>query len=159
MMMNVKVNIVMAMLAAIIVIAGIGAADMIRRVIVQSEPVIEWHGVEVVTQYVQPGGVLEIVYTATVNRVCPADIRGFLVAEDGSVPVRYPTIAGGYTLPSDEPVRIKVSVTVPRTANAGLKPLHDGPYIYRSIATRYCADGVETDTAIPDAPFMLDVPE
>jgi hypothetical protein len=118
---------------------------------------IEWQGVEVMTQKVHTGGTLTIEYTAVINKQCPADLRGFIVAADDTVPVRFPVVAGGYSKPSESPVKIRVSVTVPKQSDPGLAPLRSGPHVYRTLATRYCPDGVEEDAAIPDAPFMLEV--
>jgi hypothetical protein len=146
-----------ATLALIAFFAFLPFLETIMRGIDRHTSAIEWHGVEVVTKTVRPGDFLEIVYGATVNKQCPADLRGFLVAEDGTVPVRYPVVAGGYSRPSDEPVEIRVRVKVPETADPGLAPLHDGEYIYRTLATRYCPDGVQDDTGIPDARFNLEV--
>jgi len=33
-----------------------------------------------------------------------------------------------------------------------------GPYTYRTLATRYCPDGVEEDNEIPEAHFVLKGP-
>jgi hypothetical protein len=151
----VKLNIVMALLALVIVMVAASLIDLVRREIETSRPAIEWHGVRVLTETVRPGGTLEMIYSATVHRTCPADVRGFLVAEDGSAPVRFPTLSGGYSLPSDGPTDIRVAVRIPPAADPGLKPLETGRHVYRTVATRYCSQGVEQDTAIPDAPFML----
>jgi hypothetical protein len=152
-------HLVPAMLALLIFMVGLAISE---RALVWWQgfgPAIEWHGVEVITETVQPGGVLEMVYTAEVHRSCPADIRSFLVAPDGTVPVRYPTVAGGYSRPSDGPVQIRVSVTIPTAADTGLAPFNSGIYVYRTNVTRYCPGGVEDDAAVPDAPFRLEVPE
>lgn len=152
-----KQHVFAAMLALIAVFAFLPFVESVFRGIARQTSAIEWHGVEVVTKTVRPGDFLEIVYGATVNKQCPADLRGFLVADDGTVPVRYPVVAGGYSRPSDEPVEIRVRVKVPETADPGLAPLHTGEYIYRTLATRYCPDGVQDDNGVPDARFNLEV--
>jgi hypothetical protein len=131
--------------------------ESIMRVQSRAQAAIEWHGVEVVTEVVKPGGTLELVYSATINKQCPSDLRGFFVAEDGTVPVRFPTVAGGYARPSVEPVEIRVKLAVPEKADPGLAPFVSGEYTYRAVATRYCPDGVEDDAGIPDATFQLEV--
>jgi hypothetical protein len=148
---------VAALLALIAFFTSLPFLETVFRGIDRQTSAIEWHGVEVVTKTVRPGDFLEIVYGATVNKQCPADLRGFLVADDGTVPVRYPVVAGGYSRPSDEPVEIRVRIKVPETADPGLAPLHDGEYIYRTLATRYCPDGVEEDSGVPDARFNLEM--
>jgi hypothetical protein len=148
---------VAAMLALIVFFTSLPFVEAVLRGVDRQTSAIEWHGVEVVTKTVRPGDFLEIVYGATVNKQCPADLRGFLVADDGTVPVRYPIVAGGYSRPSDEPVEIRVRIKIPQTADPGLAPLHDGEYIYRTLATRYCPDGVEEDIVVPDARFNLEV--
>lgn len=120
---------------------------------------IEWRGVIVHTPVVRPGGTLKLTYTAIVNRSCPADLRGFIVAPNGTYPVRFPVIRGGYTPPSDgELVEIPVEVQIPATSDSGLPPFVSGPHIYRTAATRYCPYGFEDDWNVPDAEFMLEVP-
>ena len=152
-----SLNLIPALLGLILFAVLLTAGEQVRRWIVTSGPAIEWQGVEVMTQTVRPGGQLEMIYTAIVHRACPADLRSFIVSQDGSVPVRYPVVAGGYSKPSDDPVQIRVAVTIPRTSDAGLARLKSGPHVYRTMATRYCPDGVEEDTAVPDAPFMMEV--
>jgi hypothetical protein len=147
-----------ALLALLVFFTSLPFLETVVRGIDRQTLAIEWHGVEVVTKTVRPGDFLEVVYGATVNKQCPADLRGFLVAEDGTVPVRYPIVAGGYSKPSADPVEIRVKVKVPETADPGLAPLHTGEYIYRTLATRYCPDGVEEDIGVPDARFNLEVP-
>jgi hypothetical protein len=148
---------VAAMLALIAFFTSLPFIETVLRGVDRQTSAIEWHGVEVVTKTVRPGDFLEIVYSATVNKQCPADLRGFLVADDGTVPVRYPVVAGGYSRPSDGPVEIRVKIKIPETADPGLAPLHDGEYIYRTLAARYCPGGVEEDGGIPDVRFNLKV--
>jgi hypothetical protein len=119
---------------------------------------IDWLGVKVLTPVVRPGGILRITYTAVVHRQCPSDLRTFIVAPNGALPVRFPTVRGGYTPPSDGPVDILVEVQIPTSADPGLAPFTSGPHVYRTVATRYCAHGFEDDVAIPDARFLLEVP-
>jgi hypothetical protein len=52
-------------------------------------------------------------------------------------------------------MRINVTITVPTVSDRGLVGLKSGPHVYRTLAVRYCADGVEQDSAVPDAPFNL----
>jgi hypothetical protein len=152
-------NFIPALLACVVVFTIIPFGESLMRVYSYTQSAIEWHGVEVVTKTVKPGGILELVYTLTVHRQCPADLRGFIVAPDNTVPIRMPIVAGGYVAPSDDPVRLPVKIFIPQASDAGLAPLKSGPHIYRSTATRYCHDGVEQDSNIPDAPFMLEVPQ
>lgn len=137
---------------------AVNSSDVISKWWHGYGPAVEWLGVEVLSERVRPGGAIDIVYTAIVHRQCPADLRGFIVAEDGSVPVRFPTISGGYARPSEEPVKIRVSIAMPFHSDNGLTPLNSGPHIYRTLATRYCPNGVEYDNAVPDAKFLLEVP-
>jgi hypothetical protein len=123
----------------------------------RSQPAITWHGVEVVNDVVRPGGLLEVIYSLTVHKQCPADLRGFIVAPDGSVPIRLPTLAGGYAQPSESIVKVRVKLPVPLQSDPGLAPLQSGQHTYRTIATRYCPEGVEQDNNIPDATFSLEV--
>jgi hypothetical protein len=148
-----------ATLALLVFLTTWPVVESVIRGVERSQSAIEWHGVEVVTKTVRPGDNLEIVYHATVNKQCPADLRGFLVAPDGAVPVRYPVVAGGYSKPSDLPVEVRVKVKVPETSDPGLAALVSGEYIYRTLATRYCPDGVEEDHEVPDARFKLEVPD
>lgn len=119
---------------------------------------IEWVGVTVHTPVVKPGETLRITYRAIVHRSCPADLRGFVIAPDGTFPVRFPTVRGGYTQPSESETDIPVSIPIPPMADPGLEPLRSGPHIYRTVATRYCPYGFEEDYQIPDARFQLEVP-
>ena len=146
-------------LAMILFVISLNSLDQITRWFDRGTPAISWQGVEVVSEIVHPGGTLTVEYTAVINKQCPSDLRGFLVAPDDTVPVRYPVVAGGYSKPSQEPRKIRVSVTVPKSSDPGLAPLKSGPHVYRTVATRYCPEGVEEDTSIPDAPFMLEVPQ
>jgi hypothetical protein len=150
-------HLVPAMLAMVFVLSVFPALDSVRRLVNTLEPAVSWDSVKVITPIVEPGGILYMVYTATVNKQCPSDLRGFLVAEDGTVPVRFPPVSGGYTKPSDDPVEIRVSITIPKKADNGLAPLHSGRYTYRTVVTRYCPDGVEDDNSVPEAPFTLEV--
>ena len=146
-------------LAAILFIVSLNSIESIHRWMERQQPAIQWHGVETITKTVAPGQVLTIEYSATVHKQCPSDLRTFLIAEDGSVPVRFPTVAGGYSLPSDGPRNIRVNILLPQASDPGLAPLHTGPHVYRTLATRYCPEGVEEDVSIPDAPFRLEVPQ
>ena len=152
-------HIVPLLLAVLVFFTTVPFIETMFRVHRAAQAAIEWHGVEVVSKVVRPGDNLEIVYTATINKQCPSDLRGFIVTEDGSVPVRYPTVAGGYSRPSNLPVEIRVRIKVPETADPGLAPFVNGEHVSRATATRYCPDGVETDNSIPDAPFTLEVSE
>lgn len=147
-----------ALLALIAFFAALPFYESVMRIWSRSNSAIDWHGVEVITKTVRPGDNLELIYSATINKQCPADLRGFLIDADGTVPVRFPTVAGGYAKPSDGPVEIRVKFPIPPTSDRGLVALHDGEYVYRTLATRYCPDGVEDDNYIPDAKFRLDVP-
>ena len=151
-------HIVPAILALILFAVTINSVETGRVWYTQNIDAIEWQGVEVLTGRVVPGGTLTVEYTAVINKQCPSDLRGFLIAEDGSAPVRFPTVAGGYAKPTDGPVKIRVNITIPKTSDASLAPLQSGPHVYRTLATRYCPDGVEEDARIPDAPFHLEVP-
>lgn len=135
----------------------INSGEQVRKWWGDSTPAITWHGVEVISGTVKPGDVLTLVYTATINKQCPSDLRGFLVAPDGTVPVRLPITNGGYSRPSDGPINIRVSILIPKTSDPGLAPLVSGIYTYRAVATRYCPDGVEEDSTIPDALVDLQV--
>lgn len=143
--------------ALVLAMMAINSADVIRKWWEGKTPAVEWRGVEVITKEVKPGGQIEAIYTAVVHRQCPSDIRGFILDSDGSVPVRFPVLWGGYTEPSDKPIKVRVSVTMPRHADAGLEELKSGPHIYRTLVTRYCPHGTETDNKMPDVPFYLEV--
>lgn len=146
-----------ALLAAIMFFTTLPFVESVVRIYGRTSPAIEWHGVEVLTPVVRPGGILELVYTITVNRQCPSDLRAFVVAPDGTVPIRLPILTGGYTRSTSVPTRVPVKIPVARTSDPGLAPLQSGPHIYRATATRYCPEGVETDNEIPDATFTLEV--
>lgn len=146
-----------AFLALIVVLVAFPFFESISRIYSNTVPAIEWHGVEVITKVVQPGDNLELLYSATINKQCPSDLRGFVVASDGTVPIRFPTVAGGYAMPSEKPVEIRVRLQLPKTSDNGLAPLQTGEYIYRTISTRYCPNGVEYDNNIPDAKFSMEV--
>jgi hypothetical protein len=153
----VHLHLIPAVLAAIMFFTTLPFLESVFRLYSQSGPAITWHGATVVNPVVRPGDVLEIVYSLTVNRQCPSDLRAFIIAPDGTVPVRIPTIAGGYARPSESPIDIRVKIPIPRTSDGGLAPLASGGHIYRATATRYCPNGVETDSNIPDAVFTLTV--
>lgn len=144
--------------ALILAMVTLNSADVIHRWWDSHGSAISWQGVEVVTKTVRPGEDLKVIYSGIINRQCPAEIRGFLVAPDGTVPVRFPMVAGGYSDPSDDPVKIRVSIAIPKASDPGLSPLDSGRYVYRALATRYCPGGIETDSDIPDAEFNLEVP-
>jgi hypothetical protein len=146
-----------ALLALVVFFSALPFIESIMRLRSTAQEAITWHGVEVITKTVKPGDVLELVYMLTVNKQCPADLRGFIVAPDGSVPIRLPTIVGGYARPSNDQSQVRVRIPIPKTSDPGLAPLTSGKYTYRTMATRYCHDGVENDNAIPDAQFNLDV--
>ena len=148
-------NLVPLLLALIFFMGTWPFVESVSRFWTSHTSAIEWQGVRVETPVVAPGGVLSLVYRAKINKQCPSDLRGFLIEEDGSVPVRLPIIAGGYRPPNDDFVEIRVKIQVPTNSDPGLAPLTDGKYTYRATATRYCPDGVELDTAIPDAPFTI----
>ena len=151
----IRVQAVPAMLALILFTVLLNAAETVNRWIERQTVAISWTAVNVETPVVGPGDMLSMTYTATINKQCPADLRGFLVAPDGSVPVRFPVVAGGYSRPSTDPKPIRVAIAIPKASDPGLGPLAPGRYVYRTVATRYCADGVEYDTSIPDASFVL----
>lgn len=121
---------------------------------------IHWIDVTVHTPIVRPGGTLKLTYRAIINRSCPSDLRGFIIAPDNTFPVRFPVIRGGYTAPSDgKVVEIPVAIQLPMTSDPGLQPFVSGPHIYRTSATRYCPYGAEDDYSVPDARFQLEVPQ
>lgn len=146
-----------ALLAVIVFFTTLPFMESLTRAYDRTQEAITWHGVEVITKVVRPGGTLELLYSATINKQCPSDLRGFFVASDGSVPIRMPPVAGGYARPSPDPVEIRVKVAVPKDSDPGLAPLRSGEYTYRAIATRYCPRGIEDDNGIPDARFRLEV--
>lgn len=150
-------HVVPVLLAVIVFFTTVQFVESVMRAHGRTQAAIDWHGVEVISKVIRPGDNLEIVYSATINKQCPSDLRTFMVAPDGTVPVRLPTVAGGYAKPSDTPVEIRVKVPFPKTSDPGLAPLAGGEYIYRAMATRYCPDGVEDDNTIPDARFRLEV--
>jgi hypothetical protein len=152
---NITVHLVPAVLALLVFFTTFPFLDSVLRINSRATNAITWHSVEVANKVVRPGDTIELIYSATINKQCPTDLRGFFVAPDGSVPIRLPTLAGGYTRPSDGPVEIRVNVFTPKQSDAGLPPLKSGEYTYRVIATRYCPDGVEDDNGIPDARFQL----
>lgn len=146
------------MIGVILAMATISSADVIKKWWSGYGPAVKWQGVDVVSKIVHPGGTIEVVYTALIQRQCPSELRGFVVAPDGTVPVRFPPVSGGYTEPTDEPVNIRVSITMPARADTGLSKLSSGEHVYRTVATRFCPEGVEVDNDVPDAKFYLEVP-
>jgi hypothetical protein len=144
-----------AAIALILLFVAVNFGELMHRQWNASTPAIEWHGVEVITKIVKPGEILVIEYSATVNKQCPSDLRSFIIAEDGSAPVRFPITIGGFSRPSSEKIKIKVSVIIPPVSDPGLAPYKSGIHFYRTAATRYCPDGIEEDSTIPDAPFYL----
>jgi hypothetical protein len=150
-------HIVPALLALLVVLSVAPFIESIIRFESRTKSAIEWHSVDTVTKKIKPGDILEIVYSATINKQCPSDLRGFVVAPDGTVPIRFPTLSGGYAKASDGPTNIRVKIPIPEKADIGLAPLKTGEYAYRTLATRYCPDGVEDDAHIPDAKFTLEV--
>lgn len=155
----IKQHFIPALLAAITVFTVVPFIISVLHISNTIRPAVIWHGVTVNTPVVSPGGVLDVVYRATVNKSCPSDIRGFIIAPDGTVPVRFPTHFGGYTLPSDAPIDIKVSILIPPRSDVGLAEFVDGDYLYRVLVTRYCPEGVENDHYVPDAKFTMRVPK
>lgn len=151
-------HLIPALLALLVVLTLVPFIESTGRLLTQITSAITWSGVRTVSQVVKPGEVLEIVYTAKINKQCPSDLRGFLIASDGTVPVRFPVVSGGYRSPSDETIEIPVKIVIPPKADNGLAPLVSGTYIYRTLVTRYCPDGVEDDHDVPDAKFYLEVP-
>lgn len=145
-------------LGLLLAMTAINSWDTIGKWWAGSGPAIEWRSVDVLTQVVNPGGKLEMVYTAIIHRHCPSEIRGFVVAGDGSVPIRFPPVSGGYTPASEDPVRVRISLIMPKEADPGLGQLQSGDHVYRTVTTRFCPGGVETDNDVPDAKFYLEVP-
>lgn len=151
-------NILPAMVALLLAMVAINSTDVIHKWWEKRGPAIVWYGVSISPETVRPGDVMQITYTANVNRQCPADIRGFIFAPDGSVPVRFPVAAGGYTRPTDGPDEITVDLVMPLKSDPGRSPLRSGRHVYRNLITRYCPSGVEIDANVPDVPFYLEVP-
>ena len=147
-----------ATLALILVMVSLNAFRVLNDWRQTFTPAITWHSVDVLTPKVSPGGELRLIYHMTVNKTCPADIRGFMVAPDGSVPIRLPVTPGGYTKPSDGPVEAHVNINIPNEADKTLLPLVSGRYAYRVMVTRYCPEGIENDMAVPDAEFEMVLP-
>lgn len=148
-------NLIPALLAIIVFCVSLPFYESAARLFRTHTRAVEWDGVRVITPTVGPGGVLELAYRAKINKQCPSDLQGFLIEEDGSVPVRLPLVAGGYRPPGDDFEEIRVKIQVPFTSDPGLAPLRAGKYTYRAIATRYCTEGVEQDREIPDATFIF----
>lgn len=155
----IKSHFIPAALALIAVFAAVPFIESSVRIYRSHEPAITWYSARVNNQgNVKPGDALSITYRARINKQCPSDLRGFLVFEDDqTVPVRYPTLSGGYAKPSKNVTEINVKVPIPVSSDAGLLPMKSGEYIYRTIVTRYCPEGVEEDTKVPDAHFHLEV--
>lgn len=150
----IRQNVIPFLLAVLLLFVTVPFVESVQR-IYGREPAIEWTGVKVETPEVRLGGTLQLTYGLKVNRQCPSDLRGFIVAADGSVPVRLPPLAGGYTKPSDNAVETHVRVAIPMFSDPGLAPLVPGEYTLRTLATRFCPDGIEDDSNIPDAPFRI----
>jgi hypothetical protein len=146
-----------ALLACLVFFTTLPFVESVLRFNSRAQAAITWRGVEVISKTLKPGEILELVYTLTVNKQCPSDLRAFIVAPDGTVPIRFPTIAGGYARPSEVPTHVRVKIPISKEADPGLAPLTSGLHIYRVTATRYCPDGVEQDNNIPDAKFQLEV--
>lgn len=146
------------LLGLVLAMTAISSGDVLSKWWAGTGPAVEWRGIEVLSQTVHPGGKLVMTYTAVINRQCPSELRGFLVAEDGTVPVRFPPVSGGYTEASPDPVQVRVSLTIPEKSDPGLTPLQSGDYVYRTVSTRFCPNGVEMDNDVPDAKFYLEVP-
>lgn len=151
----IRQHIIAATLALIVFFTALPFAESVINLHYKAQSAIEWENVKILNDVVYPGDIIEVVYKAKVNKLCPADLRGFIVAPDGTVPIRYPIVAGGYTKPTEEPTEIKVKVVMPLTSDPGLAPLVSGEYAYRAIATRYCPEGIEEDTDVPEAKFKL----
>jgi hypothetical protein len=154
----VRVHFFPAIIAAIVVFTLLPFVESIIRINKAAQAAVEWHSGKAITTEVSPGGVLEIIYKATVHKQCPSDVRGFLIAPDGSVPVRLPTVFGGYTRATGEPSDIKVTILIPPAPDPGRAPYIEGDYLYRTLVTRYCAEGVEDDIYVPDVPFRMRLP-
>lgn len=153
-----KQNVIAALLAAIVFLVTLPFVDSVMRWYYWTQPAITWHGAAVKTPVVRPGENLEIVYHAVIQKQCPADIRGFIIAPDGNALVRLPAISGGYTKPTDGRVtEIPVTIRIPSFSDAGLPQYKSGEYIYRTLVTRYCASGVEDDNNVPDVRFFMEV--
>lgn len=153
----VKKHLLPATVALILFMVALPIVEKVFNWYFKSFPAIEWVSGKALTPTVEPGGELRIVYTAVVNKSCPADIRSFIIGPDGTVPVRMPIVSGGYTKPSDDVREIKVSIKIPEHSDPGLSDFITGPYIYRTMITRYCPDGVEQDTEVPDVKFFMEV--
>ena len=147
-----------AAIGVLLFFTAISSWTTIERWWLRRMPAIEWVSAEAVTKTVKIGGVLSIIYKSYVNKQCPSDLRGFLVAPDGSSPIRFPTLTGGYSSPSRDLREIKVSILIPTMSDPGLAPLTSGEYSYRTTAVRYCPEGVEYDSLIPEVKFQLEVP-
>jgi hypothetical protein len=147
-----------ALLAVIVFFVTLPFVETVMRYYTRLVPPIDWHSVKVISKSVSPGDELELIYIATVNKQCPSELRSFLIAEDGSAPVRFPPRLGGYTSPSmGKPVDIPVKVLIPQSGEFVVGKLTSGKYTYRTIGLRYCPDGMVQDVKIPDATFYLNV--
>ena len=154
-----KSNALPMVLAGILFVMTLNSIDQVDRWFERQMPAITWHSVEVKTPVVRPGEELALIYRATVNKTCAADLRGFIDAPDGSVPIRFPITKGGYAKPAPEPQEIPVRILIPPTSDPGLASLKSGPHAYRTNVTRYCPEGTEEDASVPSAHFMLEVPQ
>jgi len=139
--------------------------DIVRKVLAETKktlaPPIEWLGVRVLTPVVKVGGVLELEYTAKINRQCPADIRAFLIRKRGDgveqAAYRFPDRTGGYRLADPTKWQVILVKILIQDSSIGdeFPKLEPGEYAYRVRPIRYCADGVEPDNFSPDARFTL----
>ena len=146
-----------ASIALILTILIVNSSTFWRDIYYRTIRCITWGEAVLATPVVAPGETLKITYQVKVNKQCPSDLRTFIMAPDGSAAVRFPPIFGGYNRASGEWQEIKVSVVVPPTPDPSQPNWIEGDYIYRTIATRYCPEGVEVDAAVPDVPFRLKV--
>lgn len=155
----VRQNVMPATVGLLMAVLIINSFPIWRDFFARFTRAITWDGVVVSTPVVSPGGTLIIKYRAIVNKQCPSDLRTFIIAPDDTAPVRFPPIFGGYVRPSNGEWRdINVSIVIPQTPDASQPNWIDGEYIYRTIATRYCPEGVEVDSNVPDVKFKLEVP-
>lgn len=123
----------------------------------ESQPPIEWIGAEAITKVVKKGDIFRAKYKAIVYKQCPADLTHFLVAPDGTSPVRFDDTRGGYRIPTDgKETEINFSIQIPIKAFDPLVPYPPGVYTYRVIAKRYCGMEPYLDNGIPDVKFKLE---
>ena len=156
---NVYRHIIAAMIAMTLFLVGTIAWQQFTIAYESTIPAVEWSSKVVVhTPIVKPGDTLRMTYTLKVNKVCPADIRGFIMDEKGYPPVRYPLLSGGYVKQTNgKYVDIDINVIVPLGPDAGLESFKPGRYFYRQIVTRFCAEGIQEDVGAPDAPFRIEL--